>query len=237
MSPPDLPELAYEVVTVHILGRAVQVPAGLTLMKAMEYAGFRLVHGVGCRGGFCGSCGILYRMTDDYKLRPALACQTTVAEGMHLAAMPFVPTNRARHDLTQVDLGATTTLLASRYPELARCVACNTCTKACPQELQVMDYVQLALRDDWAGVARESFDCIQCGLCALRCPADIAQFQVAQLARRAHARHNVAPSPQLAERVASIAAGRHRPDLERLLAMDVEALRALHASREIEETT
>ena len=161
MSPSELPDLPYPLVRIHVLGRAVEVPEGLTLMKAMEYAGFRLVHGVGCRGGFCGSCGILYRMADDYKLRPALACQTTVAEGMQLAAMPFVPTNRARHDLTRVDLGATTTLLASRYPELARCVACNTCTKACPQELQVMDYVQLALRDDWAGhetLRREMWD-------------------------------------------------------------------------------
>jgi heterodisulfide reductase subunit C len=235
MSPSELPDLPYPLVRIHVLGRVVQVPEGLTLMKAMEYAGFRLIHGVGCRGGFCGSCGILYRLADDYKLRPALACQTTVVEGMHLARMPFTPTNRAHHDLTQVKLGTMTTLLASRYPELARCVACNTCTKACPQELQVMDYIQLALRDDWAGVARESFDCIQCGLCALRCPADIAQFQVAQLARRAHALHNVAPSPQLAARVASIAAGEHRSDLERLLAMDVEALRALHAAREIEE--
>ena len=98
-----------------------------------------------------------------------------------------------------------------------------------------MDYVQFALRDDWAEVARESFDCIQCGLCALRCPADIAQFQVAQLARRAHSLHDVAPSPQLATRLASIAAGEHLPDLERLLGMDPEGLRALHAARVIEE--
>jgi ferredoxin len=229
------PEISYPMVTIHALGRAVQVPEGLTLMKAMEYAGFRLVHGVGCRGGFCGACGILYRTPDDYKLRPALACQTTVVEGMHLARMPFTPTNRANHELSEVDLDTTTTLLASRYPELARCVACNTCTKACPQELNVMDYIQMALRDDWAGVARESFDCIQCGLCALRCPADIAQFQVAQLARRAHSLHDVAPSPQLEARVASIAAGEHLPDLERLLGMDLDELHALYAARVIEE--
>ena len=46
--------------------------------------------GVGCRGGFCGSCAIRYRKADNYKLRPALACQTTVEDGMHLAAIPFV---------------------------------------------------------------------------------------------------------------------------------------------------
>ncbi len=235
MSLPDLPDKTPESVAIHVLGRAMRVPVGLTIMKAMEFAGFRLLHGVGCRGGFCGSCGILYRRSDDYKLRPALACQTTVEDGMHLAAIPFVPANRARHDVASIDPRGVTTLLAARYPELARCVACNTCSKACPQELQVMDYVQLALRDDWEGVARESFDCIQCGLCAIRCPADIAQHHVAQLARRAYGLHRVEPSPQLAERVAAITAGEHRADLERLLALETDELRALYATREIEK--
>jgi succinate dehydrogenase/fumarate reductase-like Fe-S protein len=237
MNLPHSSESTQQSVTIHVLGRAVQVPHGLTIMKAMEYAGFRLVHGVGCRGGFCGSCGLLYRLADDYKLRPALACQTTVEDGMQLAAIPFVPANRARHDVAGIDPTGTMTLLAARYPELGRCVACNSCTKACPQELQVMDYVQLALRDDWEGVARESFDCIQCGLCAIRCPADIAQHHVAQLARRAYGLHGVDPSPQLGERVAAIEAGHHRRDLERLLAMKTDDLRALYQAREIEKAT
>lgn len=237
MSLPMPSERAAESITIHVLGRAATVPVGLTIMKAMEHAGFRLVHGVGCRGGFCGSCAILYRMADDYKLRPALACQTTVEDGMHLATIPFVPANRAHHDVASIDAAGTTTVLAARYPELARCVACNSCTKACPQELRVMDYVALALRDDWEGVSRESFDCIQCGLCAIRCPADIAQHHVAQLARRAYGLHRVAPSPQLGERVAAIAAGSHRADLERLLAMETDDLRALYAAREIEKAT
>lgn len=235
MSRSNLPDRTPGSVTIQILGRAVEVPVGLTIMKAMEYAGFRLVHGVGCRGGFCGSCSILYRKADDYKLRPALACQTTVEDGMHLAAIPFIPTNRARHDTSDIDATGATMLLAARYPELARCVACNTCTKACPQDLEVMDYVQLALRDDWEGVARESFDCIQCGLCAIRCPADIAQHQVAQLARRAYGQHLVAPSPQLCERVEEIASGRHCEELERMLALETDDLRALYAAREIEK--
>ena len=240
MSPLDQPEQELEQkqlqeqVTIRILGRAIEVPVGLTIMKAMEYGGFRLVHGVGCRGGFCGSCSILYRMADDYRLRPALACQTTVEDGMVLAAIPFVPVNRAHHAMAGIDFAEATTLLAARYPELARCVECNTCTKACPQELQVMDYVQLALRDDWEGVARESFDCIQCGLCALRCPADIGHYHVAQLARRAYGLRRVDPSPQLLERVSEIEAGSHRAELERLVAMQTDGLRALHAARQIE---
>ena len=37
--------------TIHILGKKYEVPAGLTIMKSIEYAGYRLTHGCGCRGG------------------------------------------------------------------------------------------------------------------------------------------------------------------------------------------
>lgn len=41
-------------VTVFIMGKGYRVPAGLTIMKAMEYAGYRLTRGCGCRGGTAG---------------------------------------------------------------------------------------------------------------------------------------------------------------------------------------
>ena len=31
------------------------MPEDLTIMNAMEYAGYRLVRGCGCRHGFCGA--------------------------------------------------------------------------------------------------------------------------------------------------------------------------------------
>ena len=34
------------------------------------------------------------------------------------------------------------------YPEIARCVSCNTCTKSCPQDIEVMKYIQRAVRGD-----------------------------------------------------------------------------------------
>ncbi len=98
-----------------------------------------------------------------------------------------------------------------------------------------MGYVQHALRDDWEGVTRESFDCTQCGLCAIRCPADIVQHHVAQLARRAYARHCAEPSPQLQTRVAEIAKRLHAPELDQLVAMQTDELRELYAAREIEK--
>ncbi|NIM00268.1 MAG: 4Fe-4S dicluster domain-containing protein [Acidobacteria bacterium] len=239
MEMPERADIGEAPVRIHVLGRAVEVPFGLTIMKAMEYAGFRLVRGVGCRGGFCGACSTLYRRAGDYKLRPALACQATVEDGMFLAGLPFVPANRGAYDLESIEWDGVPdgrkTLLPAHYPELARCVACNTCTKACPQELAVMDYIQLALRDDLEGVARESFDCLQCGLCAVRCPADIPHYHVAQLARRVHGRYAVAPSPQLSARVAEIEAGEHHGEMDRLIGLGVPELTALYAQREIEE--
>jgi len=40
-------------VNVFFDGKAFLVPGDLTIMTAMEYAGFRLVRGCGCRHGFC----------------------------------------------------------------------------------------------------------------------------------------------------------------------------------------
>ncbi|MCX7844910.1 MAG: 2Fe-2S iron-sulfur cluster binding domain-containing protein, partial [Candidatus Bipolaricaulota bacterium] len=121
-------ETKTEMVTVFIMGQAYQVPAGLTILKALEYAGFRLTRGVGCRGGFCGACATVYRLPGDYRLYADLACQTTVKDGMYLALLPSTPAERKRYDLKRVKPSGET--LLALYPELARCVACNTCTKA-----------------------------------------------------------------------------------------------------------
>ncbi|MGQ9667488.1 MAG: 2Fe-2S iron-sulfur cluster binding domain-containing protein, partial [Anaerolineae bacterium] len=53
--------MAEELIPVYIMGKQYNVPPGLTIMKAMEYAGYRLVRGVGCRAGFCGACATVYR--------------------------------------------------------------------------------------------------------------------------------------------------------------------------------
>ena len=45
-----------EMVNVYFYGKKYSVPAELTIMTAMEYAGYKLVRGCGCRHGFCGVC-------------------------------------------------------------------------------------------------------------------------------------------------------------------------------------
>ena len=41
-----------KMVNVYLFGKRYQVPESLTIMKAMEYAGYQLVRGCGCRNGF-----------------------------------------------------------------------------------------------------------------------------------------------------------------------------------------
>lgn len=219
-------------VRIYIMGKPYDVPAGLTIMKAMEYAGYRFIRGAGCRAGFCGACATIYRKKGDYKLYTALACQTTVEDGMYLTQIPFVPANRAKYDLNEIKPTGTT--LVEFYPELARCVSCNTCTKACPQELDVMLYVQAALRGDYETVANLSFDCIQCGLCAARCPAEIVHYHVAQMARRIYGKYFQPKSPYLPIRLKEIEEGKYEEELNKLMTMSLEELKKLYENRDIE---
>lgn len=62
-----------------------------TIMTAMEYAGYTLKRGCGCRHGFCGACATIYRIKGDNELKTCLACQTQVQEGMYVASIPFFP--------------------------------------------------------------------------------------------------------------------------------------------------
>jgi len=217
---------------IYVMGKAYDVPTGITIMDAMEYAGYRFTRGAGCRSGFCGACGTVYRKEGEYRLEFALACQEMVEEGMHLTQLPFTPAPRASYALDE--LNPNENVLLQFYPEIVRCVSCNTCTKACPQDIEVMDYIQAALRGDLGRVAELSFDCIQCGLCAMRCPADIKHYHVAQMARRLHG-VSASPVPEhLTARLAELREGAYDAELEELLSMDVDGLKARYAQRRIE---
>jgi len=41
-----------QMVNVFIMGKQYKVPASLTIMKAFEYAGYKLIRGCGCRNRF-----------------------------------------------------------------------------------------------------------------------------------------------------------------------------------------
>ncbi len=219
-------------VEVFIMGKSYKVPAGLTIMKALEYAGYRFVRGCGCRAGFCGACSTVYRIEDEQKLGFDLACQKVVEDKMYLVQLPFVPASKAEYDITKVKAEENT--LITMYPEIARCVSCNTCTKSCPQDIEVMKYIQMAVRGDIARCAELSFDCIQCGLCAMRCPADIKHYHLSQFARRIRGRYLDPKSKNLEKRLKEISKKKYDANVEKLMNMDEKKIRELYSNREIE---
>lgn len=217
---------------IYIMGKQYEVPKGLTIMKAMEYAGYRSTRGCGCRGGFCGACATVYRTLDDYKIKVGLACQTVVEDGMYLAQIPFFPANKAIYNIDE--LTPTFEQVSKLYPEIYRCLACNTCTKICPQDLQVMDYMQNALRGNITEAANLSFDCIMCGLCASRCPAETVQYNIGILCRRLYARHIAPKAKHLEQRTAEIEEGKFDEALDKLTKTDEEELKKMYEDRDIE---
>lgn len=221
-----------DIVEVFIMGKSYMVPAGLTIMKALEYAGYRFIRGCGCRAGFCGACSTVYRIEDEQKLGFDLACQKLVEDKMYLVQLPFVPAAKAVYDLTK--LKPSDSVLLTYYPEIARCVSCNTCTKSCPQDIEVMKYIQSAIRGDIGKCAELSFDCIQCGLCAMRCPADIKHYHLAQLARRLRGRCLDPKSKNLAKRLKEIEERKFDEEIEKLMKMDKKEIMELYKNRKIE---
>jgi heterodisulfide reductase subunit C len=219
-----------EMVTIFLMGKKNRVPANLTIMKAMEYSGHHFKRGSGCRGGFCGACATIFRTKGSFKLQGALACQKMVEDGMYIAQIPFSPAEKKTYDLKELkpEAGA----FMEYYPEIARCLSCNTCTKACPQDIQVMDFVQEALRGNIEETAKLSFDCLSCGLCAIRCPAEIVPYNVAQLARRLYGRYVVGQDNQVLKRVEEVKLGLFDEGIRELMNLDRDSLKERYEKRE-----
>jgi succinate dehydrogenase/fumarate reductase-like Fe-S protein len=219
-------------VEVFIMGKSYKVPAGLTIMKALEYAGYRFIRGCGCRAGFCGACSTVYRIEDEQKLGFDLACQKVVEDKMYLVQLPFVPAAKAEYDIETIK--PSDTILLEMYPEIARCVSCNTCTKSCPQDIETMKYIQMAIRGDIARCAELSFDCIQCGLCAMRCPADIKHYHLSQLARRLRGKYIDPKSKNLANRLKEINNRKYDDEINNMMKMPKNEIMELYKNRKIE---
>jgi Fe-S oxidoreductase len=212
----DMPiQVEAKLIPVYIMGKKYDVPESLTIMKAMEYAGYKFVRGSGCRGGVCGACGTVYRMPGDYHIRVGLACQTVVVPDMYLTQIPFFPANRAVFDWS--DLKGEAEEVYQAYPELFRCLACNACTKVCPMDVQVMDYIAAIKRGDLDKAAELSFDCIQCGLCATRCMAEMAQYHIAQMVRRIRGKFIALPSEHCNKQVEAIKSGYYSEFLKEVM--------------------
>lgn len=221
---------------VYLFGKRYQVPAGLTIMTAMEYAGYELVRGCGCRNGFCGACATIYRIKGQQELHACLACQTEVQEGMYVATLPFFPLVKQIYNIEEIKPDAQ--IMMQLYPEIYSCIGCNACTKACTQELNTMQYIAYAQRGEYDKCAEESFDCVMCGVCSSRCPAGISHPQVAMLARRLNGKYIAPECEHLADRVNEINEGIYDEKMAELMAKsvdNVQEIKDLYNTREIEK--
>jgi heterodisulfide reductase subunit C len=221
-----------DLVPIFIMGKRYEVPSSLTIQKAMEYAGYQLIRGCGCRGGICGACGTVYRLPGSYKIEVGLACQTIVQPNMYLAQIPFFPAPKSVYDIEQVKPNIET--LVKAYPELLRCLQCNTCTKSCPMDIEVMDYIAAAMRGDVTRLAELSFDCVMCGLCTSRCPAELCQYNIAILGRRLYAKYVASKAEHLAKMVERVNQDRYESMLQELVKTDEDGLKRLYNEREME---
>lgn len=220
-------------VNIYLFGKQYTVPASLTIMKAMEYAGYQLIRGCGCRNGFCGACATIYRIKGDTELKTCLACQTQVQDNMYIATLPFFPLVKQIYDINKIP--TTQAVMMQLYPEIYSCVGCNACTKACTQKLNVMQYIAYAQRGEFEKCAEESFDCVMCGVCSSRCPAGISHPQVGMLARRINGKYLQPKSQHLEDRVKEIHNGDFKEFLDTLMAESDEQLRERYNNRDIEK--
>jgi len=216
------------------MGNAHKVPADATIMTALEYAGYQIKRGAGCREGFCGACGTVYRLPGDYRIYSGLACTKLVEENMWLSQLPAIPGNKAIYDLDELKANVAT--IQKLYPEVFRCVACNSCTKVCPQELEVMEYIQAAMRGDIERVMDLSFDCVACGLCAIRCPAEIIHYNVALLCRRLYGKYLSKESPELEARLNELKEKKYDKEYEELMNMNQEDMKKKYYDRDMEKS-
>lgn len=225
--------LKEKMVNVFIAGKKYCVPESLTIMTAIEYAGYTLVRGCGCRNGFCGACGTIYRLGNERELRVGLACSTQVMENMYISMLPFFPLLKETYELDEIRVDQR--VMMELYPEIYSCIGCNACTNSCAQDLNPMQYIAYAQRGDYANCAEESFDCVMCGLCSARCPAGISHPQVGVLARRLTGKYIEPEAQHLNIRVDEIHNGSFDEILAQLMGESTDTLKNQYNNREIEK--
>ncbi|MFQ5587585.1 MAG: 4Fe-4S dicluster domain-containing protein [Nitrospiria bacterium] len=186
------------------------VPEGITVIQAMWHLGRSLIHGVGCLGGACGACAIMTRLPGQMLPKTALACQTMVSDGMNIT---FLSPDSSKKAIARLpDEMPTRDHLFQHYPETRRCVACQACSSACPQDIDVMVGVREMLIGDLAAVAERFTSCVMCGLCAAVCESRVRPHRVGLYARRLHGAFYPKAPAQLIDRIEEISAGRYQPE-------------------------
>lgn len=219
---------APRLVTIEVMGKTHRVPEGVTVIQALWHTGHEVIRGIGCLGGTCGACAMVYRMPGEYQLLNGLGCQTTVRDGMWFSMMSDYPAAQAHYRIGE--LTNAKEQLFELYPESARCVNCNACNRVCPQGIDVRSSIWYAVFGDFQKVADLTMSCNMCGLCITRCVADMPPNLIGLYARRAQGALYAHAADELAARVAEIAEGRFREDLDGVAALGPAELKTRAAA-------
>ena len=126
-------------------------------------------------------------------------------------------------------------IMMELYPEIYSCIGCNACTKACTQNLNVMQYIAYAQRGEFEKCAEESFDCVGCGCCSVRCPAGISHPMVGLLARRLTGKYIAPEAKHLTKRVEEINEGKYDELIEQIMQKPLTEMQELYNNRDIEK--
>jgi heterodisulfide reductase subunit C len=215
-------------ITVEVMGKKYRVPDGITVIQALWYTGHEMIRGIGCLGGTCGACAMVYRMPGRFELLNGLGCQTTVRDGMWFSMITDYPAAQAHYRMS--DLTNAKEQLFELYPESARCVNCNACNRVCPQGIDVRSSIWYAVFGDFEKVADLTMSCNMCGLCITRCVADMPPNLIGLYARRTQGALYAPAATDLAARVIEIGEGRFRDELEQLLKVDTAEMKARAAA-------
>lgn len=214
-----------KMISIYVMGKRFTVPEDLTILKALEFSGFKITRGCGCRGGVCGACATVYRKKGDYRIITGLACQTVIEPQMNLVQLPYISSNKPSYAVRGINPDSLD--IVKTYPELMRCMGCNTCTKSCPVNIPVMNYISAAIRGDLKQVVELSIECVMCGLCAARCPAELSPFNIALFIRRLYGTHTLLRSPQLEKRITDIEQGAYSAEIAALKDTDNRKLQEM----------
>ena len=222
-----------KMIIIYLYGKRYRVPENLTMLKALEYCGYALTSGVGCRHGFCGACSMVYRIRGERQLHYCLGCETMVQDHMYISTINNFPMEKQCYDIEEIE--PTAEMIMHLYPEIYSCVSCNTCTNTCTQGLDVMGYIHDAQKGDFKACAEKSFNCIMCNCCSSRCPAGISHSEVAMLARRLNGKYLTPESRDLIHRVEELNEGKLLDDVVALMNLSDDEIRERYNHRDIEQ--